>query len=243
VDSLVLDAQQIFFIVAMPSRRLLLIAALPALLALPQTASAQVAGPDQGVTAAHGAHGIVIRFGKRAAETYRRIAGRRIKVSCETVSRNTGGYGYSVEGGMEMAVRAPRKRGRIPTFDRRRADICTVRLRKAGDEVVAAAPLTARGRAFLDELGIASLISGVLELGDPDGTPAPAADLVAQGHGVIVALDGPDGTPPRGKAGYWTDGVRVVVAGVSAAGRRLFIELERDVIRTNVLGYIASDPY
>ena len=63
----------------MTFRGLLLTAALPALLALPQTASAQVAGPDQGVTAAHGAHGIVIKFGKRAAKTYRRIAGRRIK--------------------------------------------------------------------------------------------------------------------------------------------------------------------
>jgi hypothetical protein len=224
----------------MTSRRLLLIAALPALLALPQTASAQVAGPDEGVTAAHGAHGIVIKFGKRAAKTYRRIAGRRIKVSCESVSRNAG-YGISVEGGMEMTVRAPRKRGRIRTFDRSRADICVVRLPKAGDEVVAAAPLTARGRTFLDELGIASLISTVLDIGDDDGTPAPAADVVAQGHGAIVALDGPDATPPPGKAGYWTDGVRVLVAGVSAAGRRLFIEVERDVIRTNVLRYIVGD--
>ena len=226
----------------MTFRRLLLTAALPALLALPQTASAQVAGPDQGVTAAHGAHGIVIKFGKRAAKTYRRIAGRRIKVSCERVSRNADGYGYSVDGGIEMTVRAPRKRGRIRTFDRSRADICVVRLRKAGDEVVAAAPLTARGRTFLDELGIASLISTVLDIGDDDGTPAPAADVVAQGNGFIVALDAPDATPPHGKAGYWTDGVRVVVAGVTTAGRRLFIEVERDVFRTNVLGYITSDP-
>ena len=141
-----------------------------------------------------------------------------------------------------MTVRAPRKRGRIPTFDRSRADLCVVRLRKAGDEVVAAAPLTARGRTFLDELGIASLISTVLDIGDDDGTPAPAADVVAQGNGFIVALDAPDATPPHGKAGYWTDGVRVVVAGVSTAGRRLFIEVERDVFRTNVLGYITSDP-
>jgi hypothetical protein len=226
----------------MTFRRLLLTAALLALLVLPQTASAQVAGPDQGVTAAHGAHGIVIKFGKRAAKTYRRIAGRRIKVSCETVSRNRGGYGYGVDGGMEMVVKAPRKRGRIPTFDRSRADICVVRLRKAGDEVVAAAPLTARGRTFLDELGIASLISTVLDIADDDGTPAPAAGVVAQGHGFIVALDGPDASPPPGKVGYWTDGVRVVAAGVSAAGRRLFVEVERDVVRTNVLGYIASDP-
>lgn len=184
----------------------------------------------------------MIKFGKRAAKSYRRIAGRRIKIVCETVSR-TAGDGVSVEGGMEMTVRAPRKRGRIRTFDRSRADICVVRLRKAGDEVVAAAPLSARGRTLLDELGIASLISTVLDIGDDDGTPAPAADVVVQGHGFIVALDGPDASPPYGKAGYWTDGVRVVVAGVSAAGRRLFIELERDVIRTNVLGYIAGDPF
>ena len=43
--------------------------------------------------------------------------------------------------------------------------------------------------------------------------------------------------------GYWTDGVRVVAAAVSAAGRRLFVEVERDVFPTNVLGYITSDPY
>jgi hypothetical protein len=105
-----------------------------------------------------------------------------------------------------MVVRAPRKRGRIPTFDRSRADLCSVRLPKAGNEVVAAAPITARGRTFLDELGIASLMSVVLDIGDHDGTPAPAADVVAQGNRAIVALDRPDASPPRGKVGYWTDG-------------------------------------
>ena len=82
----------------MTLRRLLLMTALPALFALPQTASAQVAGPDQGVTAARGHDGIVIRFSKRAAKTYRRIAGRRIKVSCKTVTPSDH-YGASVEGG------------------------------------------------------------------------------------------------------------------------------------------------
>ena len=226
----------------MTIRRLLLMAALPALLVLPQTASAQVAGPDQGVTAARGHDGIVIKFSKRAARTYRRIAGRRIKVSCKTVTPSDH-YGASVEGESEELVKAPRKRSRIRTLDQSRADLCTIRLRKAGGEVVAAAPVTPRGRTYLDELGIASLISTVLDIGDDDGTPAPAADVVAQGNGYIVALDGPDATPPHGKAGYWTDGVRVVTAGVSAAGRRLFIEIERDVIRTNVLGYIAGDPF
>ena len=109
--------------------------------------------------------------------------------------------------------------------------------------MVAAAPLTANGRTYLDELGIASLMSVVLDVGDHDGTPAPAADVVAQGNGAIVALDRPDASPPHGKVGYWTDGVRVVVAGVSAAGRRRFVEAERDVIRTNVLGYLVGDPF
>ena len=81
----------------MTPRRLLLIAALPALLVLPQSASAQIPGPDQGVTVVRGAHGHVIKFGRKAAKTYRRIAGRRIKISCETVSRNPNGSGYSVD--------------------------------------------------------------------------------------------------------------------------------------------------
>jgi hypothetical protein len=225
----------------MTSRRLLLLAALPLLLAVPQPASADIAGPDQGVTAVRGHDGVVIKFGTRAAKTYRRIAGRRIKVSCESVSAIRTG-GYEIEGGMEMDMKAPRKRRNIRTLDRSRIDVCTVRLRK-GDEVVAAAPVTARGRTYLDEFSTASLLEGVLELADDDGTPAPAADVVAKGRGFIVALDGPDAAAPHGKAGYWTDGTRVVVAGLSAAGRRLFIELERDVIRTNVIGYIAGDPF
>ena len=44
-------------------------------------------------TPPRGAHGYVLKFGKRAAKTYRRIAGRRIKISCETVSRIPNGSG------------------------------------------------------------------------------------------------------------------------------------------------------
>jgi hypothetical protein len=179
----------------------------------------------------------VIKFGKRAAKTYRRIAGRRIKVSCETVSARPDGAG--IEGGSEMVTRAPRVRRPIRTLDRSRADICSIRLRGSG-EWVAAAPLTARGRVYLDELTLTALLGAVLELGDPDGTPAPAAEVVATGRGFIVALDGPDSSPARGKTGYWTDGTRVVVAAVSRAGRRLFIELDRDVVRTNVLRYLVN---
>jgi hypothetical protein len=107
--------------------------------------------------------------------------------------------------------------------------------------VVAAAPITARGRTYPDELSTVSLMAVTLDIAEPDGTPAPAADVVAQGHGAIVSLAGPDASTPHGRVGYWTDGVRVVVAALSAAGRRLFIEAERDVIRANVLAYLVSD--
>ena len=72
---------------------------------------------------------------------------------------------------------------------------------------------------------------------DVDHLPTTAQAIV-WGHGVVVALDGPDGVPPHGKAGYWNDGSRAVVAAVTARARRLFVEIEGDVVRTNVLGYL-----
>ena len=41
--------------------------------------------------------------------------------------------------------------------------------------------------------------------------------------------------------GYWTDGNRMVVAAVTPQGRRLFIDTEGDVVRTNVLIYLNQD--
>ena len=69
----------------------------------------------------------------------------------------------------------------------------------------------------------------------------PTALVLQRGRGHIVALDGPDRGPPAGKIGYWTDGVRSVSAVLSGAGRRLFIDFEGDVFRTNVLPYLIPD--
>ena len=60
-------------------------------------------------------------------------------------------------------------------------------------------------------------------------------------HGHLVALDGPEGTPPAGKLGYWTDGVRVAAVALTRAGRRLFFEIDGDVTRTNVLNYLTGN--
>jgi hypothetical protein len=225
----------------MRTRRLVLTLVLPlAFAAVPQTASAQVAGEHEGVTAQQGARGYILRFDKRAARTYRRIAGRRIEVGCSTVVSRAGSFVTNSESG--SSARAPRRRGRIRTFVRGPADFCSVRLAGPSRQLVAAAPVTDAGRTYLDELLTASSLMIVFEItGDDDAVPAPTATVVTAGRGLIVALDGPDATPPRGKVGYWTDGVRAVAAAVSRKGRRLFFETERDVVRTNVLGYLNDE--
>src|SRR5215210_8489227 len=100
-----------------------------------QSASAQMAGEDEGVTAVRGSHGIVLRFGPRAARVYRRIAGRRVVVSCSTVSPLGGGF--SEDGGSSESMRAPRRGRRIRTFTGGRVDYCSVRLGKPTRELVA----------------------------------------------------------------------------------------------------------
>jgi hypothetical protein len=224
----------------MRTRLSLLIAAPMLVAAIPPAASAQaVFGDGQGVTAVPTSRGVDLRFGKPASKAYKQIAGKRINAGCSDLEALPNGAGYSEEGSSAMPARAPRRRGRIHT--RTRGDVCWVRLRKH-DQLVAIVPVNARGRIYLDELLTATELQIVLEVGAPDGAPAPAPDVVALGKGRIVALDSPDGAAPAGRYGYWTDGTRVVAAALTKAGRRLFIEIERDVVRTNVLGYLNEDP-
>ena len=58
-----------------------------------------------------------------------------------------------------------------------------------------------------------------------------------------MELDAPGNSPPAGKIGFYSDGAaHVLVAALSASGRRLFIEYEGDVLSTNVAGYMFSRP-
>ena len=209
------------------------------LLGVAQSAPAQVAGEEQGVTVVRGSHGHFIRFDKRAAKVYRRIAGRRVIVGCSTVTATAGSF--TVGDRVSDAMRAPRKRRRIRTVHGSGSDFCFVRLR-AGRELVAIAPLTADGRTYIDEMSTAATLDLPFLLADDiTDVPPSIALVVERGRGLVVALDGPDGTPPAGKLGYWTDGVRWVTAALTRAGRRLFIDQERDVVRTNVLPYLVAD--
>jgi hypothetical protein len=218
---------------------LVIAAAVLASAALSAPASAQVAGEAEGVTAVRGAHGIVLRFGPRAAKAYRRIAGRRVLVGCATVPKPSG-FGISSSGGSSGVVRAPRRRGALRTGDLSRADYCTVKLRRSHD-LVAWAAVTARGRTYLDEVATAGLLELPFLIGDESDAPPSVARVVERSKGVIVALDGPDGSPPAGRIGYWTDGSRAVTAALTRAGRRLFIDIDGDVVRSNALPYLDAD--
>jgi hypothetical protein len=119
-------------------------------------------------------------------------------------------------------------------------------------ELIVSVPLTQRGAVFLDEqekaLSLQSLLFVIgLEERAADNWPTPAQLLASRiGRRLgsrLVALENPTDTPATGTTGYYSDGEQhVVVATVSASGRRLFIEYEADgVVRTNVAGYIYGD--
>jgi hypothetical protein len=111
-------------------------------------------------------------------------------------------------------------------------------VRGQGHALVAIAPVTDAGRIYLDELSKVGLMFLPFLLADDDSdVPPPMEQVVRQGRGIVMALDGPESTPAPGKVGYWTDGTRGLVAVVTERGRRLFFETERDVVRTNVLPY------
>jgi len=199
----------------------------------------QLPGEKQGVTIARGSHGHVIRFAKPSAKVYRRLAGRRVTIRCSTVVNESGNF--VVGASVVSVMRAPRKGHRLRTRTARGTDFCSVRMRSG--EWVAVAPVTADGRTYLDELFTAEQLDFPFIL-TADGTdgPPPTALVLQRGRGFIVALDGPDASPPAGKLGYWTDGVRSVSAILTAVGRRLFIDTERDLVRTNVLPYLIEEP-
>jgi hypothetical protein len=80
---------------------------------------------------------------------------------------------------------------------------------------------------------------------DKTGYPTPAELLEYLGKsapgslGAVVALATPSDTPAGKAVGYFRDGAQhAATVVVSASGRRLFVELEGDVLHTNVARYL-----
>jgi hypothetical protein len=224
-------------------------------------------GEADGVRVVRERGAIVFVFTQRAAKLYRRIAGRFVTVDCreervDDVRADTGGDRVIHEGsGGGVTMRTPKRGRRLATGDRTRGmDYCRLWLRartvrrhgkreRIGPRLIVSVPLTQTGAVFLDEQSKAHRLARVLV----------AAALVAEQRHLIgwatfellrnwgfrtagarfVRLDGPADTPPAGAVGYYSDGGdHMVVAILSASGRRLFIGYSGDVLSTNVTEYI-----
>lgn len=201
--------------------------------------------------------GVVIRFGPKAAGVYRKLAGRRVGVTCADAP---GGDLGASDGSGTSEMRAPRRRGAL-FFNQigRQIDVCAVstRGRRRGpgclaphdaderDCVRVIVALTEAGRAAVDEtaravdLAIAYYLVGAAA----DGSAFPPSDRVQGGVGgdEFVALDAPDAVPPSGRVGYWSSGTSMALVVVTQAGARRFLRFDGDVFSSNVPKLLSFD--
>jgi hypothetical protein len=195
-----------------------------------------IPGTAQGVVVSTSGRTVTVRFTGASAAVGRKLAGHRAKVACGV--RTAPGLMFATRPSTQSAdsavVRAARGDGTLTATLSVTGDFCQV---ADGTATVARAGLTPAGVAWADELNAATALFDAATLGRASTHYTPAATLVARGRGRIVALPGPDATPPLGQVGYWTDGGRhAAFVALSPAGRRLvFEDLDGRVHRTNLV--------
>lgn len=195
-----------------------------------------IPGTAQGVVVSTSGRTVTVRFIGASAAVGRKLAGHRAEVACSV--RTAPGLMFATRPDTpsedSAVVRAARGDGTLTATLSVTGDFCQV---ADGTAVVARAGLTPAGAAWADELNAATALFDAAYLGRAGTRYTPAATLVARGKGRIVALPGPDATPPLGQVGYWTDGGRhAAFVTLSAVGRRLvFEDLDGRVHRTNLV--------
>jgi hypothetical protein len=240
----------------------LLAAGLALALLVPSAASAQTppdlpVGEARGVRLVEDRGGLVLIFGPRSAKLRERINSRYAWISCT----NLGEVFRSVGGGN---LDVPRHGRRVPTgFSIDDADFCRFFLRshtikrdgirrRVPRRVLFSIPLTQAGAVYLDEEAktarmlpistIASLVKHELKLsGHP--TYAQLVQRLPKLAKLVVALSAPGEAPPPRRIGYYSDGQEhIVLAILSASGKRLFIENSAGgVLSTNVAEHLFGD--
>lgn len=242
-----------------------LLIALAALLLTPALSSAATplpVGESKGVRIerVHGA--IQVTFTKRAAKLHKRLAGKVVGIYC-TELPDPDDLGFVGVGSGGSRYRVPKRGRTIKTGDGTRGiDFCSIwrpahrvgRHRKVGRERIVSVPLTQRGAVYLDEFEKATTMVVLLSFaGDAGGTEKNTYPTYAQFLAWIerhsdgaprgfVELAQPTDTPPAGSVGYYSDGaLHAALVTLSAAGRRLFIEVAPDhVLHTNVAEYFGG---
>jgi hypothetical protein len=232
------------------------IAAVLLTLAVPSAGAAQAplpVGETKGVRIVRERGALVVVFTQRAERLRRKVAGKLVSLLCTEfvpAGANSGG----------VTQRAPRRGRRIETGDRTRGmDYCRLwlaartvrrgreRIRRSR-ELLVSVPLTQEGAVFLDEEATAHTIAAVLAIGvlvaedrNRTGfvTPAELLDALPPGQRRVVVLGAPSDTPPAGVVGYYSDGARhAATVGLSTQGRRLFLEVNGDVLHTNIAEHL-----
>ena len=149
-----------------------------------------------------------MRFTERAAQLYRRIAGKRVTITCTELPEDRNAVGIVGVGSGSQTFRAPKRRRPFRTGDLTRGtDYCRVWLaartvRRHGErqrrsrQLIVSVSLTQEGAVYLDEQEKAISLFGLLlyagEQGDGKAYPTTAA--------LLQAIDDADGSAAGGSS-------------------------------------------
>ena len=184
--------------------------------------------------------GLTFTFDRSAAGRYRQIAGRKLLMECDRVSRGSGTRLLLDTSSAGGELRAPKHRAPIDTGFGGRSDFCRLALplRNHQERVVATVALTAVGYDYVDQQRVAQDIVSLAFLPPRLVAKYEQGALTAVGG---VTLPGEGAAPPAGKLGFFSSGTHRYVAKRDLAGLLLFFQQDGDVTRTNMLGLL-TDP-
>ena len=195
-----------------------------------------------------------------SATRYRAVAGKELVMVCAPAPQATlGGVVLTrphsgprriprPPGGVVARLHPPHDRAPLATHLRPGWDWCAMDVRtfsdhgrSISDRGFATVPLTPAGAAFADERQVALTVIVTAEfLSLSKRWAAHPQRLARRLH--AVALASPAELPPPGRLGLYSAGIRHVYAAQSdRAGDLLFLELDGDTMRTNLLRYLQDD--
>ena len=187
--------------------------------------------------------GVTVTFTSRASKLYRRIAGLRTFVRCQTAVADAALLS-PLDRVHELFAqkRLPLRRGtlRVRHAPGTTYDVCEVTAVRGLKTVrTLMLPLTGNGVAYLAAKRLGDQLIAAMEVASalgPDGHYPTGADVEVPG---LVLLAAPTDSPPAGRVGFFSDGARhMTVVGITADGRRLFIDADGGVLTGNVPGLV-----
>ncbi|HEY4097905.1 MAG TPA: hypothetical protein VGM33_20455 [Baekduia sp.] len=202
-------------------------------------ARAPVLGAADGVQAVKDGKDVVIHFTGSAAGALQGVSdGDEASVTCTDYPAPGLGLGDVSGGGSFNANAKVAGHGTELRAVDVSGDVCEVRRPETDGDAppLARVALTPAGNVWLDAFAHATQLLDAVVVGRPTTVYRPAADVVADGAGQIVALAGPDAVPPPNQVGYWTDGGRrATYTTLTGSGRTLVLEdLGGGMTRTNL---------